>query len=565
MPPQAIGIVEDQLRPLVGGDPAGEADGQGVGVEQRARRDDLPGRHLLGRPAVARALADERKQVAAQRLPHQPQLLVRDGVHGIPERRVVVPLPPVGGDVGLEQLRQLGGHPGGHVDAVRDRADGFGPGGRFRPDGRPHLAGHVAVQLADRVDPARRAERQRRHVEQHPVAVAVVVGAQREELRAEIAEAAPGPGQVLLDEVEGERVVPGRHGRVRGEDGGLTHLLDRLGERKPLLDQFAHALQHDERGVPLVEVPDVRLDFHRPERAHTAQPQHDFLLDAVLLVPAVQPGRQLAVPGRVLREVGVEEVNANLPRLHHPDRREDSAIPERHGYHAGGPVGSQGGLDWRVEPIEPFVGFLLPPLGAQVLVEVPLRVHEPDAHERDTEVTGFLARVAREDAQAAGIERQRLVQGELGREVGHLLGPAPVPEPPHPPGVARRFRPVEAFHHLVVQGKERRVLGDLHEALGGNEPQHADGVVSGQPPERVVERAEDVASAIMPAPPEVGGQLFETVDACGQRRKTGISFHGGFRHRSRRSSARQWPCRLRKLLNWRRFDAPIARLPGEQP
>ena len=55
-------------------------------------------------------------------------------------------------------------------------------------------------------------------------------------------------------------------------------------------------------------------------------------------------------------------------------------------------------------------------------MEVALRIHEPDADERHAEVAGFLAVVAGEDAEAARIDRQRLMEGELRREIGQRPG-----------------------------------------------------------------------------------------------------------------------------------------------
>ena len=54
-------------------------------------------------------------------------------------------------------------------------------------------------------------------------------------------------------------------------------------------------------------------------------------------------------------------------------------------------------------------------------MEVALRIHEPDADQRHAEIAGFLAVIAGEHAEPAGVDRQRLVQRELRGEVGDDL------------------------------------------------------------------------------------------------------------------------------------------------
>src|SRR5690242_21005008 len=62
-------------------------------------------------------------------------------------------------------------------------------------------------------------------------------------------------------------------------------------------------------------------------------------------------------------------------------------------------------------------GLLLARAG-DALAEVALWVEEADAHEGQAQIAGLLAVVAGEDAQAARVDRQRLVQPELRGEVG---------------------------------------------------------------------------------------------------------------------------------------------------
>ena len=167
-----------------------------------------------------------------------------------------------------------------------------------------------------------------------------------------------------------------------------------------------------------------KTDGVEPERAQdadAADAEDDFLLDAHLAIAAVEAGRELAIPGRVLLEVGVEQIQLRAPEPHAPHRDEHRSIAERHRDDAGLAVGCGCRLDRRVGPVQLFVRLFLPPFGRDVLVEVALRIHEADADERHAEVAGLLAVVAGQHAEAAGVDRQRLVQRELGGEVRDRL------------------------------------------------------------------------------------------------------------------------------------------------
>ena len=79
------------------------------------------------------------------------------------------------------------------------------------------------------------------------------------------------------------------------------------------------------------------------------------------------------------------------------------------------------------------VVLVLPAVAVEPLPEVALVVVEPDADERNAEVGGALDVIAGQNAEAARIDRQRLVQPELGGEVRDR------PRPQHA-GVARAPR-----------------------------------------------------------------------------------------------------------------------------
>ena len=63
------------------------------------------------------------------------------------------------------------------------------------------------------------------------------------------------------------------------------------------------------------------------------------------------------------------------------------------------------------------VFLVLPAVAIEALPEVALVVVEADADERDAEIRRALEVIASQDAEAAGVDRHRLVQAELGREV----------------------------------------------------------------------------------------------------------------------------------------------------
>ena len=77
-----------------------------------------------------------------------------------------------------------------------------------------------------------------------------------------------------------------------------------------------------------------------------------------------------------------------------------------------------GGVQRQAVRVERWVALLLPAVGVEALAEVALGVEQADADERQAEVGGGLQVVAGEDAEAAGVLRQRLGDAELGGEVG---------------------------------------------------------------------------------------------------------------------------------------------------
>ena len=147
-----------------------------------------------------------------------------------------------------------------------------------------------------------------------------------------------------------------------------------------------------------------------------------------------------------------------------------------------------------VEPV-----LLLRPAEVEALDEVAAPVEEADADHREAAVARLLEHVAGEDAEAAGVARQRGVHAELGREVRHravVLGARRE--------AARRRRlelvrePVHALHDVrVLRDDELAVVVQLEE-----EPHR---VAAREPPAVRVDLGEHEPAAADPAPAQVVG------------------------------------------------------------
>ncbi len=273
------------------------------------------------------------------------------------------------------------------------------------------------------------------------VRVGAVVGALAE--REQLVERHPALGgelaEVVLHELATEAVDARRHRRVRGEHAAAPHRLDRRGERHARSNLLADPLEAEEPGVPLVHVEHLRIDAERPQRPNPADAEDDLLAQPVVRVPAVQAVGDLDPVGRVLGEVGVEQVQRDLADVGPPHPRPYRVAGEIDRHREAG-VGEPERLGVHVEGL-----LLLPAVGVELLVEVALGVQQADPDERHTEIGRRLEVVTGEHAEAARVLRERLGDAELGREVRHRGERAVVLwAPPRPGRLPNQLGPVIA-------------------------------------------------------------------------------------------------------------------------
>ncbi len=159
---EPVEVGEQQRRPLVGREPAGEADREDRRVEDGLELLERRGRLAVAGELVAQAAAGEDRELELLALVGLPQLVRRDLGDALPEpprRGLVVHRLEVGVRVPLEDVAHRLADPGRRVDAVREPED------LVRADALPGRVRGMAVEQRDRVRAVRHAQAQRGHVE----------------------------------------------------------------------------------------------------------------------------------------------------------------------------------------------------------------------------------------------------------------------------------------------------------------------------------------------------------------------------------------------------------------
>ena len=170
--------------------------------------------------------------------------------------------------------------------------------------------------------------------------------------------------------------------------------------------------------MAFVQVVDAGHDAQRAQRLDAADAEHELLADAGADVAAVEPRGELAVLRAVAVDVAVEQVELHAADVHQPDLGQQRAVAgfDRDGDRLA--VGADGRLHRQVLDAGVEILFLLQAVVVEVLLEIALVVEQADGHERHAEAAGALDMVAGEHAEAAGVDRHRFVDAELGGEIG---------------------------------------------------------------------------------------------------------------------------------------------------
>ncbi len=309
-------------------------------------------------------------------------------------------MPPLG-NLFVEELVEGLREPRGRVDAVGD--------GVHAVLGE-HALRDLAVLHRHAVDVAREAQCKVGHVQQTVVQ------------RTETLDA--GGALVAKDGVHlvgAELVMPGRHGRVGGEDAGLANGLSvRLcGVAKGRTAQ-ARLEQADgqQRGVALVHVADLRLNAQGMQHMNAAEAKDGLLAEPVVGVAAVEVVGQGAVVGVVALDVRVQQEDRDDVAGTADDIKPPGANGDLTALHVDADSRARRRQDRLGRPDDVRLGLLAG--GIQVLLEIAVAMHQRNGHHGGAGVGRRTQGVAGEHAETAGVGGEILAEGDLHGEVRDL-------------------------------------------------------------------------------------------------------------------------------------------------
>jgi hypothetical protein len=272
------------------------------------------------------------------------------------------------------------------------------------------------MELADGIGAHREPKREAGHVELR--GVAVDAPAELEDALDVDARAGQHGRREGAHEVGVEPLIARRDRGVDGEHGAPPDLLQGRLEGDPVGHQFTCALDEQERGVTLVEVPRGGRDPQCPEGTHPTDAEHQLLVQPHLPATHIEGVGDGPVRFVVEGRVRVQQQQRHATHLDHPDGHVDRAPGQLHGHRQRVTDLVGDALERELRDVQVRISMLLVAVRVDRLAEVAVAVEEAHGHERQGHVRGGLAVIAREHAQATGVDGQGLVQPELGAEVG---------------------------------------------------------------------------------------------------------------------------------------------------
>ena len=158
----------------------------------------------------------------------------------------------------------------------------------------------------------------------------------------------------------------------------------------------------------------------------------------------------------------------------------------------GSPLVADGRLHRLLVDVRLEIFFLLPAVLIKPLAEISLAVKQADADQWNIEVGRALDVIAGQDAQSAGIDRNRFVQAEFSREIRHRARPQNAGVRCAPGAVRLKILLLAAVG-IVDPAVQHQFPGATFDSRQGYLPQQRDGIVIELPPACRIEVEEQAA------------------------------------------------------------------------
>ena len=209
-------------------------------------------------------------------------------------------------------------------------------------------------------------------------------------------------------------------------------------------------------------------------------------------------------------DVGIEQVKTDPADVELPDFREHFAVENADGDEQIR-IAAAHFADRQVMEILVEIDGLLHAFLIDLLFEIAVPIEQADGDEIQVEIAGGFAVIARENAEAAGVIRNRFVKAELGREIGDRFldraagaGLAV--------GVLAREIMAEGIVNFFQFAQEIFVLRDFDQPRLARKLKHADRIVVGPIPELGIEMPEKPARRRLPSPPQIEDHLAQRLE-----------------------------------------------------
>ncbi|RZB36116.1 MAG: hypothetical protein SRB2_02467 [Desulfobacteraceae bacterium Eth-SRB2] len=178
--------------------------------------------------------------------------------------------------------------------------------------------------------------------------------------------------------------MTGRNRRMCGENGGVFHLFHGLGIRHTSDYTVTDAFQNRKNGMPFVKMHQMMFDSQNFQNFGAADTQNDFLAQSLLHVPDVKTGRYAPVPRVVVLDIRIQKIQGDTSDVYFPDAHMDCRINEGNPNHKLPTLiikypGNRCGVS-----VDGFMNIFLPAVFANLLMKIPLGIHETYGHQGNT-------------------------------------------------------------------------------------------------------------------------------------------------------------------------------------